>query len=70
MSFYLTTDGYWDQNGGEQGFPMGKKKFQEIIQSNYEKPFALQEKTFRDTLTRYQGNYRKNDDITLMAFKI
>ncbi len=26
MQFYITTDGYIDQNGGEKGFPFGKKK--------------------------------------------
>ena len=27
MSFYLTTDGYLDQNGGDKSFPFGKKRF-------------------------------------------
>ena len=31
MQFYCTTDGYLDQNGGENGFPFGKKKLQNII---------------------------------------
>jgi len=31
MQFYLTTDGYLNQNGGEKSFPFEKKKFQNII---------------------------------------
>jgi hypothetical protein len=34
MQFFLSTDGYLDQNGGDKGFPFGKKKFSEIITNN------------------------------------
>jgi len=69
MKFYLTTDGYIDQNGGEKGFPFGKKRFTNIIKENYNESFLNQEETFIDTLTKYQGNEERNDDVTLIAFE-
>ncbi len=70
MSFYLTTDGYIDQNGGAKGFPFGKRKFERIIRENHEKPLAIQQEIFSEQLKQYQEDEDRNDDITLMAVKI
>lgn len=70
MNFYLTTDGYLDQNGGEKGFPFGKKKFSEIITKNTNQSYADQQEIMLYTLADYQGNEDKNDDITVIGFKI
>ena len=32
MQFYVATDGYIDQNGGEKGFPFGKKRLASFIE--------------------------------------
>lgn len=70
MLFYLTTDGYIDQNGGAKGFPFGKRKFENIIREHHAKPLVDQQEIFIDQLETYQGNEERNDDITLMAIKI
>jgi len=70
MSFYLTTDGYLDQNGGEKGFPFGKKRFKALIEQNQEKSMQTQEKLFIDALLKYQNNEERNDDVTLVGIKI
>ena len=70
MKFYITTDGYLDQNGGEKGFPFGKKRFKNIIQESHNKSFIDQQSVFLDTLYEYQGKEETNDDITLIAFEI
>jgi serine phosphatase RsbU (regulator of sigma subunit) len=70
MKFYLTTDGYLDQNGGEKGFPLGKKRFSEIILQYNNESFADQQEIFLDVLQEYQGNEDRNDDVTLIGFKI
>jgi serine phosphatase RsbU (regulator of sigma subunit) len=70
MVFYLTSDGYLDQNGGEQLFPFGKSKFKKIIRDNYHKPLGQQRKIFIQELNAYKGSEEQTDDITLVALKI
>jgi serine phosphatase RsbU (regulator of sigma subunit) len=69
MSFYLTTDGYLDQNGGEKGFSFGRKEFQRLILENMDRPLSEQLEIFKSRLEEYQGDYQTNDDITILAFK-
>ncbi len=70
MSFYLATDGYFDQNGGVKGFPMGKKRFSKIIAESYIESCADQQEIFLEELHHYQGDEERNDDITLVGIKI
>jgi len=70
MQFYLTTDGYLDQNGGEKGFPFGKKRFSNIINEYKDECFADQQEVFLEELHLYQGEEDRNDDVTLIALKI
>ena len=70
MKFYLTTDGYLDQNGGEKGFPLGKRRFSEVIKENSNKSFTDQKEILLDSLNDYQGNENRNDDITVVGFEI
>ena len=70
MQFYLTTDGYVDQNGGEKGFPFGKRKFENIIKEHYRKQMSDQKEVFIKVLDEYQGVEERNDDITLIGLKI
>ena len=70
MQFYLATDGYLDQNGGEKGFPFGKKKFQNLIKKHYKEAMKKQQEIFLDALSHYQGDEERNDDVTLVGFKI
>jgi serine phosphatase RsbU (regulator of sigma subunit) len=70
MIFYITSDGYLDQNGGEKLFPFGKKKFKSIIEKNHDKPLSEQKQIFMNELNIYKGNEEQTDDITLLALKI
>lgn len=68
--FYLTTDGFIDQNGGEDGFPLGKKKLQKLIEKNYKKTFPEQQEIFHKYLLDHQGKYERDDDVTFFAFSV
>ncbi len=70
MSFYLTSDGYLDQNGGAKGFPFGKKKFMELIETYHGETFADQQEIFLEELASYQGDEIRNDDVMLIGFRI
>ncbi len=70
MRIYLTTDGYIDQNGGDKGFPFGKTRFSDMIETSYTESFADQKELFLYGLQKYQKDEIRNDDITLIGFKI
>jgi len=73
MKFYITTDGYIDQIGGEKGFPFGKKRFQKLIEKNYHLPMQKQKEIFMKEIEDYKNmieNNEQNDDITVVGFEI
>ena len=70
MQFYLTTDGYLDQNGGEKGFPFGKKRFKNIIENYYKESMTDQQEVFLNQLKEYQQEEERNDDVTLVGLRI
>jgi len=70
MQFYLTTDGYIDQNGGEKGFCFGKKRFQNLIIEHHQESMADQQKILLNELSSYQGDEERNDDVTIIGIKI
>jgi serine phosphatase RsbU (regulator of sigma subunit) len=65
--FYLTTDGYIDQNGGEKDYPLGKKKFIQFIADQSLKPLQEQRESFAMALAGYMGNEPQRDDITVIG---
>jgi len=67
MKFYLTTDGYLDQNGGKKGFPFGRNKFQQILQDNQNSSMEKMQVLLLEELALYQGQYEANDDITIVG---
>ncbi len=66
---YITTDGYLDQSGGEEGFPFGKKEFQKLIFKNREKSFKDQEDILIGNFESYKGDKIPNDDVTVIGMK-
>jgi len=73
MKFYISTDGFFDQNGGKKGFPMGKRAFKELILNNYKLDMKKQKVNFINSLEDYMksGNIsERNDDITLIGIEI
>jgi len=70
MKFYLATDGYLDQNGGDKGFPFGKKRFKTILEENYTESMADQQEILLDSLQEYQSNQERNDDISVVGLQL
>ncbi|OQX58733.1 MAG: hypothetical protein B5M52_04845 [Helicobacteraceae bacterium 4484_230] len=70
IRFYITSDGYIDQNGGEKEFPMGKTQFKNIIKQNYLLPMKKQKELLLEKLDSYQGKLQRNDDIEVVGFMI
>ena len=73
MKFFITTDGYLDQNGGPKGFPFGKKRFTSILKENYKKRMNDIQTFLLFEMMKWQEmqeNNERNDDITVVGFEI
>lgn len=68
--FYLSTDGYADQFGGEKGKKMMKKNFKNLLQLISNRPMEEQAKVVSDSLMEWKGNFEQVDDILVIGFKV
>lgn len=69
FTYYLTTDGYLDQSGGEDGFAVGHERFTSWLLENARKPLSDQRQAFAESLARFRGDYPQRDDITILSFR-
>ncbi|WP_303878672.1 biofilm regulation protein phosphatase SiaA [Stutzerimonas kunmingensis] len=68
-TFYMTTDGFLDQAGGDDGFGFGNSRFASMIREHARLPLAEQGEAFSLALARYQGEFPQRDDITMLCFR-
>ncbi|MBT7408466.1 MAG: SpoIIE family protein phosphatase [Methylococcales bacterium] len=69
-SFYLYSDGCIDQNGDEDHFCFGQRKFRKELLQNITLPFAEQKQKLVERLTTYQGEQTTRDDIVVLGFRL
>ncbi|MEJ2894658.1 biofilm regulation protein phosphatase SiaA [Bordetella avium] len=68
-TYYLATDGFLDQAGGEFGFGFGNTRFASMLKRHARRPMHEQAQAFAQALAEYQGGLPQRDDITLLAFR-
>ncbi len=68
MFFYISTDGFIDQLGGKKHFPLGNKKFRNILLKTYHHDFSVQQKELFKLFDEYKGDNDQLDDITIIGF--
>lgn len=68
-TFYLCTDGFLDQAGGEHGFGFGSRRFVDLLRSHAQRPLAEQAERFVARLEAYRGGHPQLDDITVLSFR-
>jgi serine phosphatase RsbU (regulator of sigma subunit) len=68
-TYYLTTDGFLDQAGGDKGFGFGRRRFLELLTAQARQPMADQRTAFAQALAQYQGSRPQRDDITVLSFR-
>jgi sigma-B regulation protein RsbU (phosphoserine phosphatase) len=68
-TFYLATDGFFDQSGGERGFGFGNARFVDMLRRHARLPLAEQSGAFAAILAEYQGGHAQRDDITMVCFR-
>jgi serine phosphatase RsbU (regulator of sigma subunit) len=68
--FYLMSDGYGDQFGGDDGKKFKRQRIRNLIRSIYQFPMEKQKQLFEQTIEDWRGAYEQVDDIMVIAFKI
>ncbi len=69
-SLYLSSDGFLDQAGGEQGFGFGTSRFRELLAEQRGTPMAARAAAFDEALSRYRGSQAQRDDVTIFGLLI
>jgi serine phosphatase RsbU (regulator of sigma subunit) len=70
-TFYIFSDGFQDQFGGEEGRKYGLKQFKDFLFSIHNLPFVEQEKLLSKELLAWQGTKEhQTDDVLVIGFKI
>ena len=70
MTFYLCTDGYIQQLGGEKNISYGKKRRGQLMINISKDNFDDQKLKIMQVFHEYQGTNEIQDDITFVGFKL
>jgi serine phosphatase RsbU (regulator of sigma subunit) len=68
MSFYLSTDGFVDQLGGDKRLPFGNKRFRALLKEIQRLSFDEQSKKIMQAFKEYKGDNDRQDDVTVVGF--
>jgi two-component system, sensor histidine kinase LadS len=69
-TFYLFSDGYQDQFGGEKNKKFMVKKLKELLTSLAHLEMEQQKELLAATLNEWQGKYQQVDDILMIGFRV
>jgi len=68
--FYLCTDGFQDQFGGEQNRKFMVKNLRNLLLENSQKSFEKQKQVLENTLTVWKNDGEQTDDISILGFSV
>lgn len=68
-TYYLATDGYLDQAGGELGYGFGNSRFAQLLLAHAKRPMTEQAAALDEALNHYRGELPQRDDITILSFR-
>lgn len=69
-TFYMFSDGFQDQLGGEKGRKFKVKRLKEMLCKHAELPLKKQEQTFNQIFTDWRGSEEQLDDVLLIGFRL
>jgi serine phosphatase RsbU (regulator of sigma subunit) len=70
FTYYLATDGVFDQSGGDDGFGLGSERFERWLLDHATKPLHQQHQAFKESLAAFMGDHPQRDDITILSFRV
>ncbi len=68
--FYIFSDGFQDQFGGEDGQKFKTKNFKQLLLDIHQKPMAEQREILDTTIDKWRGEWEQVDDIIVMGIKV
>ncbi len=68
MSFYMFSDGFGDQLGGNKRRPFGSRRLKEMLTEHARLPFEKQRENFLRVFNEYKGKNEMQDDVTFVGF--
>ncbi len=69
-TFYMYSDGYQDQFGGEENVKFYSKNLKKLLLEIYDQPMKKQRLILKRTLFKWKNLNKQTDDITVLGFKI
>lgn len=69
-TFYLATDGYRDQFGGEHNKKFMARRFKELLYYIHDKPMYAQQKILDEVITKWLGKNEQIDDMLVIGIRI
>lgn len=69
-TYYLFSDGYADQFGGEKDKKLGRKRMKALLTELDLQSVEEKEKQIKNYLRQWQGDRPQTDDITLVGYKL
>lgn len=69
VMFYLLSDGYEDQFGGEKNKKFMKKNLKTMFLEIHDKPPAEQKQILDERIEAWKGDYEQTDDILIVGFR-
>lgn len=68
--FYLFSDGFQDQFGGEDGSKFKTKNFKKLLLEIHQKPMAQQREILDKRIDEWRGKWEQVDDIIVMGVRV
>ncbi|TAH29174.1 MAG: hypothetical protein EAZ06_07745 [Cytophagales bacterium] len=68
--FYLTSDGYRDQFGGEEKRKYMSSSFRELLKDNHRLPLFAQRDKLEAEHYRWRGEVEQTDDVLIVGFQV
>jgi serine phosphatase RsbU (regulator of sigma subunit) len=69
-TFYLTSDGYADQTGGDAGKKFMSRKLKELLASIQHHTMNEQKEILEDTFEKWKGEYDQVDDVMVIGVRM
>lgn len=68
--FYLVTDGFADQFGGDKGKKFKRRQLEALLHATGSMPLATQQRTLEHVFTNWKGDLEQVDDVTIVGIRL
>jgi serine phosphatase RsbU (regulator of sigma subunit) len=69
-TFYIFTDGFIDQIGGENNTKFSSKNFKKLLLEIHDEPLFEQKEILEKTLSDWMGDQPQRDDILVIGARV